>query len=166
MKKTSRSKSKPKAKKKTKVKTKSRPAAKRVASAGGHAATAARRVLKPSGDATRFWRRERYKTLGEFWPFYLNEHAYAFNRNLHFIGSSLGLTLAIAGIATLNFWLLIPAFVSGYAFAWFGHFFIEKNRPATFTYPLKSFISDWRMWYAMLTGRVRSELKKFGIESK
>lgn len=130
------------------------------------AAPAAAHVTYPSSDNTRFWRRERYNTLREFWPFYLHEHRYAVNRILHFTGSTLGLVIFVTAIAVGKLWLILPAFVSGYAFAWFGHFFIEKNRPATFTYPLKSFISDWRLWYVVLTGRVYGELKKFGIESK
>ncbi len=156
---------KPKAAKKTAVRRKNtaRPAAKT-----GAAATVTRSaaVTYPSSDNTRFWKRERYTTLKEFWPFYLHEHRYTVNRTLHFIGSTLGLVIFATAIAISKFWLILPAFVSGYAFAWVGHFFIEKNRPATFKYPLKSFISDWRLWYVVLTGRVRGELKKFGIESK
>lgn len=111
------------------------------------------------------WRRDHYHTLREFWPFYLHEHSSARNRLLHFVGSTLGLIIFAVALGLSNYVLIIPALVSGYAFAWFGHFFIEKNRPATFKYPLKSFISDWRMWYTMLTGRITAELKKFGIES-
>lgn len=112
------------------------------------------------------WRREHYKTLHEFWPFYLHEHSVATNRLLHFIGSSLGIIIFAVAMGLGNFVLIIPALVSGYAFAWFGHFFIEKNRPATFKYPLKSFISDWRMWYTMLTGRIAQEMRKYGIQSR
>ena len=138
----------------------------RTANAIMTAEPAAKKVSYPSSDNTRFWKRERYNTLKEFWPFYLHEHRYSLNRILHFIGSTLGLVIFGTAIGVGNFWLILPAFVSGYAFAWFGHFFIEKNRPATFKYPLKSFISDWRLWYVVLTGRVYGELKKFGIESK
>ncbi|MBN8221011.1 MAG: DUF962 domain-containing protein [Spirochaetes bacterium] len=168
-------KAKTKARKPTKKKSK--PAARKkntrkparhteVKSSRGAAPTAASAVSYPSSDNTRFWKRDRYKTLKEFWPFYLHEHRYAFNRTLHFIGSTLGLVIFATAIGIGKLWLIIPAFVSGYAFAWIGHFFVEKNRPATFTYPIKSFISDWRLWYNVLTGRVYAELKKFGIESK
>ncbi|GAB4439892.1 MAG: hypothetical protein OHK0011_22410 [Turneriella sp.] len=112
------------------------------------------------------WRRDHYQTLHEFWPFYLHEHSSARNRLLHFVGSTLGLIIFAVALGLGNYLLVIPALVSGYAFAWFGHFFIEKNRPATFKYPLKSFISDWRMWYTMLTGRITAELKRFSIESR
>lgn len=152
--------------KKKKVARKSKAKAKVSQSAAAVRVTPASAVTYPSNDTTRFWRRERYNTLREFWPFYLHEHRYAVNRTLHFIGSSLGVIIFATAIGLGNFWLILPAFACGYAFAWFGHFFIEKNRPATFTYPLKSFISDWRLWYVVLTGRARSELKKFGIESK
>ncbi len=114
----------------------------------------------------QLWRRSHYKTLKEFWPFYLHEHSVSLNRILHFIGSTLGLVIFVIAIGTQKFWLIAPALISGYAFAWFGHFFLEKNRPATFRYPLKSFLSDWRMWYYMLTGRIGKEMKHFGISSR
>jgi hypothetical protein len=96
----------------------------------------------------------RIQTYSEFWPFYLGEHKNVLNRRLHFIGSSLGIALLISAIILKSGWLVLGAFVVGYAFAWVGHFFIEKNRPATFKYPLWSFISDWRLWYLMLTNRL------------
>ena len=114
----------------------------------------------------QLWRRSHYKTLKEFWPFYLHEHSVALNRVLHFIGSTLGLVMLAIAIGTRKYWLIAPALASGYAFAWFGHFFLEKNRPATFKYPLKSFISDWRMWYYILTGKVVKEMERFGIRSR
>ena len=114
----------------------------------------------------QLWRRTHYKTLKEFWPFYLHEHSVGLNRILHFIGSTLGLVILAIAIGTRKYWLIAPALVSGYAFAWFGHFFLEKNRPATFKYPLKSFISDWRMWYYILTGKVVKEMERFGIRSR
>ena len=95
----------------------------------------------------------KISTYREFWPFYLSEHANATNRRLHFVGTTLALGLVVAAIATSNPWLLLAALLSGYGFAWVGHFFIEKNRPATFEYPLWSFVSDWRMWFRMLLRR-------------
>ncbi len=68
-----------------------------------------------------------YKTLKEFWPYYLSEHKHPTNRLLHFIGSSLGLILLGTAIITLNLYFLLVGFVIGYAFAWFGHFIIEKT---------------------------------------
>ena len=114
----------------------------------------------------QLWKRSHYKTLKEFWPFYLHEHSVGLNRILHFIGSTLGLVILAIAIGTRKYWLIAPALVSGYAFAWFGHFFLEKNRPATFKYPLKSFVSDWRMWYYILTGKVVKEMERYGIRSR
>ena len=156
---------KPKAKKKAsatrarqvKTTTKSTPR-----SSTAHAYSAGRDDSLPP----QLWRRSHYKTLKEFWPFYLHEHSFGLNRVLHFIGSTLGLVIAAIAIGTRKYWLLIPAMVCGYAFAWVGHFFIEKNRPATFKYPLKSFISDWRMWYCILSAQIGKEMKRYGISSK
>jgi hypothetical protein len=64
------------------------------------------------------------------------------------------LVLLGTALATQEPWLILLALVQGYAFAWVGHFFFEHNRPATFKYPLWSFMGDWRMWSDMLRGRV------------
>jgi hypothetical protein len=96
-----------------------------------------------------------YKTFTEFYPFYLSEHANRTSRRLHFAGTTLALVLVLHALSTLNPWWLPAALVCGYAFAWVGHYFFEKNRPATFTYPFYSFLGDWVMWKEILTGKIR-----------
>jgi hypothetical protein len=93
--------------------------------------------------------------LAEFYPRYLAEHSSRACRRLHFLGTSLGLAAALHALSTLNFWWLLAGIAVGYGFAWTGHFFFEKNRPATFSHPLYSFLGDWVMWKDMLTGRIR-----------
>jgi len=66
----------------------------------------------------------------------------------------------VAAAVFLEPWFVLGALLSGYAFAWVGHFFIEKNRPATFTYPLLSFVSDWVMWFYILTGQIGRKLEE------
>ncbi len=103
---------------------------------------------------------EQIKTYAEFWDFYVSEHSQPATRLLHFIGTSLGLVL-LAWIARTGNWLYLPlCFVVGYAFAWFSHFVIEKNKPASFKYPLWSFISDYKMMFYMLTGRMNREVER------
>lgn len=97
----------------------------------------------------------RYTTFREFYPFYLGEHQHPTCRRLHFAGSLVALGFIGAAIALREPWWLLAALVSGYAFAWVGHFFFEKNRPATFQYPLYSFVGDWVMFKDILTGRIR-----------
>lgn len=103
---------------------------------------------------------KQYKTWKDFYPFYLKEHSHPVNRGLHFIGTSIALGCLLGFITTGKWWILIYALVSGYFFAWIGHFFIEKNRPATFTYPLYSFLSDWVMYAAMLLGKLQQDKKQ------
>lgn len=97
----------------------------------------------------------RFASFSAFYPFYLGEHANLTCRRLHFVGSTL--TLAVVGftIYTGNPYWLFLALLCGYGFAWVGHFFFEHNRPATFKYPLYSFIGDWVMYAQILTGKVK-----------
>jgi hypothetical protein len=96
-----------------------------------------------------------YQSFREFYPFYLSEHRNRSCRRLHFVGSSLGLACVVAAIVTRNGWFIALALVVGYAMAWAGHVLFEKNRPATFQYPLYSFAGDWAMFYDILTGRIK-----------
>jgi len=102
----------------------------------------------------------KYKDFWSFDAYYLTEHAAVKNRNLHFIGTALIIVLLIAAIVLQNWWLLAMIPVCGYGFAWVGHFFIEKDKPATFTYPLYSLGSDFGMFWHILTGQVNEEMKK------
>ncbi|MFN8575747.1 MAG: DUF962 domain-containing protein [Candidatus Sericytochromatia bacterium] len=103
---------------------------------------------------------KKYETLEDFWPFYLSQHQNPVNRNLHFLGSSIGLFCIGKAISKKKPSYLLLGLVAGYGCAWAGHFLIEKNRPATFKYPLKSFISDWLMFGTRLTGKLDNELIK------
>ena len=97
----------------------------------------------------------RFASLKEFYPYYLTEHKNLTCRRLHFAGSSLVLIIIGVAIFMRNpYWLLL-ALLSGYGFAWVGHFFFEHNRPATFKYPLYSFISDWIMYGQIVRGKVK-----------
>lgn len=98
---------------------------------------------------------KQYKSFSEFYPFYLQEHQNLTCRRLHFIGSSLILVL-LGYILFSQQWVLLWLLpILGYGFAWVGHFFFEKNRPATFTYPLYSFVADWIMFKDILTGKLK-----------
>ena len=97
----------------------------------------------------------RFKTFRDFYPFYLGEHANLTCRRLHFVGSTLTLAVIAWTFYTGNPYWLFLALLSGYGFAWIGHFFFEHNRPATFKYPLYSFAGDWVMYAQILTGKVK-----------
>ena len=103
------------------------------------------------------------KTYEAFWPFYLGEHSLPTTRWVHFVGTTIAFLNIVSAVVFMAPSYLLSALLSGYAFAWVSHFFIEKNRPATFTYPLWSFISDWKMWALMATGKLNAELEKHHI---
>ncbi len=101
-----------------------------------------------------------FASFAEFYPYYLSEHSNRTCRRLHVVGSTLGAAWALSGIAgALGIGKGRPSRVLsglaiGYGFAWVGHFFFEKNRPATFKYPRYSFIGDWAMWRDVVTGKL------------
>ena len=96
---------------------------------------------------------KKYTTLKEFYPYYLREHNDKYTKLFHFIGTSFTFFFLFAFIATFNFFYLILIPLSGYGFAWVSHFFIEKNKPATFTYPFYSLVSDYIMFFEILRGK-------------
>jgi hypothetical protein len=96
---------------------------------------------------------QRYASFADFYPYYLREHRDPTCRRLHVIGSALVLVCLAAAIALREPWLLIGLPIIGYGFAWVGHFVFEKNRPATFTYPLYSLMGDWRMFAEVVSGK-------------
>ncbi|MGB7623984.1 MAG: DUF962 domain-containing protein [Terriglobia bacterium] len=102
----------------------------------------------------------RIATFEKFWPFYVGEHSRAMTRWLHFagtLGGTLGLLILIVTRHARYFPFIL---IYSYGLAWIGHFFVEKNRPATFKYPLWSFLSDYKMCAFMLTGKMEAELRK------
>ncbi|HMJ47677.1 MAG TPA: DUF962 domain-containing protein [Ferruginibacter sp.] len=105
---------------------------------------------------------KKYTSFHSFYNYYLTEHSDGKNRLLHFSGTFILIAALIAGCITGKwiFFVLIP--IVGYGFAWIGHYFIERNKPATFTYPLYSLASDFVMFWHILTGQIGSKL----IEAK
>jgi len=99
--------------------------------------------------------RKGFASFAEFYPFYLGAHRNRTCRRLHFIGTTIAIVCLVLLIVTRNPWWLLAGLVSGYASAWIGHFFFEKNRPATFKYPFYSFAGDWVMYRDVLIGRIR-----------
>jgi hypothetical protein len=101
----------------------------------------------------------RLRTYEEFWPYYVSEHMKPATRALHFPGTSLVLATLAAAVLLSPWWLVVTPF-AGYAPAWIAHFFVEKNRPATFIYPLWSLRGDFRMFALTLRGRMGSEVER------
>jgi len=106
---------------------------------------------------------ERSASYSEFWPFYLREHAEPATRYLHYAGTLLGTAILLFALATQTWWAVLLWPLAGYGFAWVSHAFVEKNKPATFTHPFWSLISDYRMTFLALTGQLKSELEKAGV---
>ena len=97
---------------------------------------------------------ERFQSFEEFYPFYLSEHQNKTSRTLHFVGTFLVFLLLgffIVVQKEAKFWIALP--LVGYGFAWVGHAFFEKNKPATFKYPLWSLRGDFTLFFEILQGK-------------
>jgi hypothetical protein len=103
---------------------------------------------------------ERFKTFSDFYLYYLKEHRNKTCRLLHVVGTTIVIALAITAIYhnIPELWILVP--VAGYGFAWAGHFFFEKNKPATFKYPLWSLASDFKMYFEIISGKISLDASK------
>ncbi|GAB1463225.1 Mpo1-like protein [Pedobacter sp.] len=102
---------------------------------------------------------KKYKSLKEFYPFYLSEHQNTTSRILHFIGTLLAIVSLIGGILFHDFRFMLAVPFLGYGFAWVGHFFFEKNKPATFQYPGYSLASDFILFWDLLNGKQSFKVK-------
>lgn len=105
-------------------------------------------------------RKQTFSNFHDFWPFYLSQHRNSYCRLAHFIGSWAALSMLLFSIVFGSFAAFFFGILTGYGFAWIGHFVFEKNRPATFSYPVYSFYGDWKMFWMTLTRKLEKELKK------
>lgn len=106
--------------------------------------------------------KREFATYDDFFAFYVQQHRAPANRLMHAVGTFLGVSIMAGALFTGHPWWAFLWIPVAYGFAWTGHFLIEKNKPATFGYPLWSFISDFRMLGLMLTGRLGPWLDRGG----
>ena len=100
------------------------------------------------------------RNFDDFWPYYVRAHAQRRTRVLHAIGSTLAL-VCIALAIFVNPWFLLGAPLIGYAFAWYSHFFVEHNKPATFGHPFYSLAADFVMLWKIVTGKMDAEVARY-----
>jgi hypothetical protein len=110
--------------------------------------------------------RQPFATYAEFWPYYLRQHSFPATRWIHFLGTGAAVLCLCAGVVTGVFWFLPLALIAGYGPAWFAHYFVEKNRPATFEHPFWSLISDFKMAACWICGRLTPELERAGVAER
>lgn len=109
---------------------------------------------------------ERIRGYRAFWPYYVAEHSRSGTRRMHFVGTTGSVALVVVAGVLGEPLLLIAALVCGYFFAWVSHLLIERNRPATFTYPLFSLAGDFHMWALMWQGRMDAEVERLATSTE
>ena len=97
--------------------------------------------------------RETFSSFEEFYPYYLDQHQHPTSRILHAIGTAAALIILLSSLWRGYYPGILLALIVGYGLAWAGHFFFEKNRPATFQHPLYSLMGDFRLMYEMFIGQ-------------
>ena len=97
----------------------------------------------------------KFTSFKDFYPYYLSEHKLKINKIMHAMGSLIGPSFLIYILVIEQYKFIPDSFLFGYAFAWIGHFFFEKNKPATFQYPIYSFIGDWVMLKDIFSGKIK-----------
>jgi len=102
----------------------------------------------------------KFHSISDFYLFYLSEHRKPSTRFMHFIGTALVILCLLYAIVMQRWMLLLLIPVLGYGFAWISHAFIERNKPATFTYPFYSLGSDFIMFWDIITGKINSQLEE------
>lgn len=102
-----------------------------------------------------------FRNLEDFWAFYVSQHSKRATRHWHFVGTVLSLLFLLCSFL-FSWWFLLCVPLSGYGCAWYSHFFVEKNVPATFGHPFWSFLCDYKMFGLMLTGQMDREIKRLG----
>ncbi|OAY66980.1 uncharacterized protein LOC109708796 [Ananas comosus] len=103
-----------------------------------------------------------FRNLEEFWAFYVSQHSKASTRRWHFAGTLCGVVCVAGSVLWGRLWLLLLGPLLGYGLAWYSHFFVERNAPATFGHPLWSLLCDFKMFALMLSGRMDREIKRLG----
>lgn len=103
---------------------------------------------------------EEPRSFDEFWPFYVLAHSQPLTRIFHSVGTLTGWGIVIVAIVLGRPWLILAALAVPYALAWFSHFFVEHNRPATFGHPLWSWLADQKMVAMVLAGKMGGEVDR------
>ena len=93
--------------------------------------------------------------LAEYYKHYLTLHQHPKCRLLHFLGQWCTIALAAFAIKHYLWYLLLVVPFVVYPFAWSGHYFFEKNKPAAFSNPVYAKISAWIMFKDILLGKLR-----------
>lgn len=100
----------------------------------------------------------KLRTFQEFWPYYLSQHEKRGTRQMHILGTGVALASLAAFALTMRSVYLLIALVGSYGLAWLSHAIVEKNKPATFTYPVWSLLADLRMFKLWVQGKLDAEI--------
>ena len=91
----------------------------------------------------------------EYYQHYLTLHQNKWCRRLHFFGQIATILFVITCILHEIWILLLVSPLIVYPFAWSGHYFFEKNKPAAFKNPLWAKLCDWIMFKDIIIGRIK-----------
>jgi hypothetical protein len=92
--------------------------------------------------------------FNEYYKYYLTLHQNRWTRRLHVTGQLATVLFVAACISKTAWWTLLLTPFIVYPFAWAGHFFFEKNKPAALSRPLWAKACDWVMLKDILLRKI------------
>ncbi|TXG58755.1 hypothetical protein EZV62_016584 [Acer yangbiense] len=118
-------------------------------------------VLNHCPDRVSSFEDMNFRNMEEFWAFYVSQHSKQSTRRWHFVGTLTSIVFLLCSVL-FNWWFLVLMPIFGYGIAWYSHFFVEGNIPASFGHPFWSLLCDYKMFGLMLTGQMDKEIKRLG----
>ena len=101
-----------------------------------------------------------------FWIDYLRNHSKPGTRACHYVATAWGVTVGFYGIFTLQWPFVLAGIIGGYIIAVASHYLIEGRPPLVRRSAFWGAVSDFRMIWLALTGRLDAEYRKYGLENR
>lgn len=99
----------------------------------------------------------------DFWVVYLDAHRKPATRGMHYLATATGIGGTALAIWLEFLWFMAGGIALGVVMAVSSHHLIEHNRPLIRVNPFYGALSDLRMCWLAVTGRLNAEYVRVGL---